>query len=157
MNRPPVNPEAPAAPWRPLRRPGEGGNAAPESSVSSGRAYSGDKNPIRQPAPEDAQDGQDAQHGTTEGDGHLRENRYRGLPVMFLVRPDGTVEPCPFLMSVDDIAAFFRLADSRTRFPRKTIERYRRMGLRAVRVGRRKWFRLDDVLRFLDDQHERPQ
>lgn len=85
----------------------------------------------------------------------LREFRYRGLPVVFLMRPDGTVEPCPFLMSVDDVAAFFRLADSRTRFPRKTIERYRSMGLQTVRVGRRAWFRLDDVLRFLDQQQER--
>ncbi|GEM_PF-4684917 len=85
----------------------------------------------------------------------LREFRYRGLPVVFLMRPDGTVEPCPFLMSLDDVAAFFRLAESNTRFPRKTIERYRTMGLQSVRVGRRTWFRLDDVLRFLDQQQER--
>jgi len=85
----------------------------------------------------------------------LREFRYRGLPVVFLMRPDGTVEPCPFLMSIGDVTAFFRLADSGTRHPRKTIERYRTMGLESVRVGRRTWFRLDDVLRFLDQQQER--
>jgi len=67
------------------------------------------------------------------------------------------VQPCPFLMSVDDVMAFFRLSESRTRFPRKTIERYRKMGLRSVRVGRRVWYRLDDVLRFLDEQQERLQ
>lgn len=40
-------------------------------------------------------------------------------------------------------------------FPKKTIQRYRRLGLRTVRIGRRVWFRLDDVLRFLDQQQER--
>jgi len=58
-------------------------------------------------------------------------------------------------MSVDDVAVFFRLADSHTRFTRKTIERNLSMGLQTVRVGRRKWFRMDDVLRLLDQQQER--
>lgn len=69
-----------------------------------------------------------------------------------LTGADGQSRLAPYLMSRDDVADFFRLAESKTRFPRATIARYVRMGLRTVRVGRRKWFRLDDVLRFLDDQ-----
>ena len=59
----------------------------------------------------------------------------------------------PFLMDVDQVAQFLRLSDNR--FPRKSIERYRRLGLQAVRVGRRKFFRLDRVLEFLDRQEQR--
>lgn len=84
-----------------------------------------------------------------------RENRYRGLPVVFMRDADGLAAPCPFLMSEADCIGFFRLHESKTRFPRKTLRRYREMGLRTVRVGRRVWFRLDDVLRFLDDQQDR--
>lgn len=75
-----------------------------------------------------------------------------GLPPIVLTGADGQSRLAPYLMSRDDVADFFRLAESKTRFPRATIARYVRMGLRTVRVGRRKWFRLDDVLRFLDDQ-----
>jgi hypothetical protein len=71
------------------------------------------------------------------------------------VDADGTPRVCPYLMSLDDVAAFFRLAESRTRFPAKTIERYRRLGLRSVRIGRRRWFTLPDVLDFLDRQQAR--
>ena len=48
-----------------------------------------------------------------------------------------------------------RLHDSKTKFPSKTIQRYRQLGLPSIRVGRRVWFRLDDVLGFLDRQQER--
>jgi hypothetical protein len=82
-------------------------------------------------------------------------NRYRGLPVVFMANPDGTTRPAPFLLSIDDVASLFRLHDSKTKFPSKTIQRYRQMGLRSIRIGRRVWFRLDDVLRFLDEQQER--
>ena len=58
-------------------------------------------------------------------------------------------------MNRDEVAAFFRLQDSGTKFPAKTIQRYRKMGLNTVRVGRRVFFRLDDVLRFLDQQQAR--
>ena len=79
--------------------------------------------------------------------------RYGGLPVAFIA--GNPPRPAPFLMNRDEVAAFFRLHDSRTKFPAKTIQRYRRMGLKTVRVGRRVFFRLDDVLRFLDRQQER--
>lgn len=65
-----------------------------------------------------------------------RIGRYRGLPVVFLAGQDGQARPAPFLMSRDDVAAFFRLHESRTKFPSKTIQRYRELGLRSVRVGR---------------------
>ena len=81
--------------------------------------------------------------------------RLYGLPLVVQVDPDGVRRPTPFLMSRDDLAALFRLHDSGTRFPRATINRYRRMGLKSVRIGRRVWFRLDDVLRFLDEQQMR--
>lgn len=84
-----------------------------------------------------------------------RPDRYHGLPVVVIREPDGTTRPAPFLMRQDEVAAFFRLHETNTKFPEKTIQRYRRMGLRTVRVGRRVWFRLDDVLRFLDEQQER--
>ncbi len=54
--------------------------------------------------------------------------------------------PAPFLMGLEDVIDFFRLRESRTKFPAKTIQRYRKLGLKAVRVGRRRWFRLDDVM-----------
>ena len=73
-----------------------------------------------------------------------------GLPPVVLVDAEGRSRLCPWLLSVDDVADLFRLHDSGTRFPRATIARYRRMGLRSVRVGRRVWFMLPDVLRFLE-------
>lgn len=84
-----------------------------------------------------------------------RPDHYHGLPVVVIRHADGTTQPAPFLMRQDEVAAFFRLHESKTKFPEKTIQRYRRMGLRTVRVGRRVWFRLDDVLRFLDQQQDR--
>lgn len=82
-------------------------------------------------------------------------SRYRGLPVVFIAGADGIARPAPFLMSETDVADFFRLADSKTKFPTKTIQRYRQLGLRSVRVGRRRWFTLPDVLEFLDRQQDR--
>jgi len=82
-------------------------------------------------------------------------DRYHGQPIIMLQHPDGTTRPAPFLMGPEEVAAFFRLHESKTKFFEKTIQRYRRMGLRTVRIGRRVWFRLDDVLRFLDEQQDR--
>lgn len=82
-------------------------------------------------------------------------SRYRGLPVVFIVDEWGSARPAPFLMSEADVVDFFRLGESATKFPSKTIQRYRRMGLRSVRVGRRRWFTLPDVLDFLDKQQVR--
>lgn len=80
---------------------------------------------------------------------------YRGFPPVVLVGADGAPRLAPFLLAEADLIDLFRLAESRTKFPRKTIQRYRKLGLRSVRVGRRVWFRLDDVLRFLDERQER--
>ncbi len=82
-----------------------------------------------------------------------QRDRYRGMPAVFIA--GDPPRPAPFLMNRDEMAAFFRLQDSRTKFPEKTLQRYRRMGLKTVRVGRRVFFRLDDVLRFLDQQQDR--
>ena len=84
----------------------------------------------------------------------MDDSRYRSLPVVFIAGDPPT--PAPFLMNREDVIRFFRLHDGKgTKFPAKTIQRYRRMGLKTVRIGRRVWFRLDDVLRFLDGQQER--
>ena len=82
-------------------------------------------------------------------------SRYRGLPVAFMRTPGGETAPCPYLMTVDELIGFLRLHESRTRFPKSTIARYRRLGLRTVRVGRRAWYALPDVLDFLDGQQVR--
>ena len=81
------------------------------------------------------------------------DHRYRGMPMVFLA--GDPPEPAPFLLNSDEVIRFFRLADSKTKFPKKSIQRYRKLGLRTVRVGRRVWYRLDDLLRFLDRQQER--
>jgi hypothetical protein len=99
-------------------------------------------------------------HGECDGESSAplyseKADRYHGLPVVVIRHADGTTQPAPFLMRPDEVSAFFRLHESKTKFPEKTIQRYRRMGLRTVRIGRRVWFRLDDVLRFLDEQQDR--
>jgi len=78
---------------------------------------------------------------------------YRTMPTVHMAGDPPT--PAPFLMSRDEVIRFLRLHQSGTRFPAKAIQRYRRMGLRTVRVGRCAWYRLDDVLRFLDGQQDR--
>lgn len=80
----------------------------------------------------------------------------KGLPPVVLIGADGTPRLSPWLLSRDDVADLFRLHDSKIRFPRATIARYRRMGLRTVRVGRRTWYTLPDVLAFLESSHRQP-
>ncbi len=87
--------------------------------------------------------------------GEVSTSRYRGVPVVFMRTQAGSVEPCPYLMTRDELIAFLRLHESRTRFPKSTVARYRRLGLRTVRVGRRVWYALPDVLDFIDGQQER--
>jgi hypothetical protein len=77
-------------------------------------------------------------------------SRYHGPPPVVLVDADGRARLAPYLLSAEDVADLFRLRDSGTRFPRATIRRYRERGLPTVRVGRRVWFRLPDVLQWLD-------
>lgn len=77
--------------------------------------------------------------------------------VVFMAGPDGEPVPAPYLLSYGDLAALFRLKDSGTRFPQATIRRYRELGLRSVRVGRKVWFRLDDVIDFLESHQGRLQ
>lgn len=81
---------------------------------------------------------------------------YCGMPIVFMASEQGQPPmPAPFLMSRDEVIRFFRLHQSGARFPAKSIQRYRHMGLRTVRVGRCAWYRLDDALRFLDGQQAR--
>ena len=75
---------------------------------------------------------------------------YRSMPAIFLA--GDPPQPAPFLMSMDELIRFFRLNGGQPKFPKKTIQRYRRKGLQSVRIGRRVLFRLDDALRFLDQQ-----
>lgn len=89
--------------------------------------------------------------------GYLSTSRYRGLPVAFMRTQAGSIEPCPYLLTREELIAFLRLHESRTRFPKSTIARYRRLGLRTVRVGRRVWYALPDVLDFIDAQQVRVQ
>lgn len=98
---------------------------------------------------------QPAHHSGAETPGVNMPSRYRGLPVPFMRTPGGEVVPCPYLMTVDELIGFLRLHESRTRFPKSTIARYRRLGLRTVRVGRRAWYALPDVLDFIDAQQSR--
>ena len=74
---------------------------------------------------------------------------------VFLKRPDGRIEPAQFLLSNEDLIDLLRLADSGTRFPICTIQRYRKLGLQSVRIGKRVWYRLDDVVKWLDEHHTR--
>ena len=76
------------------------------------------------------------------------------MPVMFMAGDPAT--PAPFLMSREDVIRFFRLHDGKgTKSPEKSVQHYRKTGLKTVRVGCRVFFRLDDVCRFLDMQQER--
>ncbi len=87
--------------------------------------------------------------------GDFPASRYRGQPVAFMRTQAGSIEPCPYLLTRDELIGFLRLNESRTRFPKSTIARYRRLGLRTVRVGRRVWYALPDVLEFIDRQQVR--
>jgi hypothetical protein len=90
----------------------------------------------------------------SEGQPRPGFGRYRGFPPVVIVDGAGFPRLAPFLMDDADLIDLFRL--HQTRFPRATLNRYRRMGgLRGVRVGRRKYVRLDDALRFLDRQRDR--
>ena len=91
----------------------------------------------------------------TPPDNRPFDQRYRGMPVPHIAGKDGVNRPAPFLMNRDEMLGFLRLNDGSIKFPLKSLQRYRRMGLRSVRIGRRVWFRVDDVLRFLDHQQER--
>ncbi len=122
-------------------RRGVEGGTVDSSDCGQARANPANENPV--------------DHHADAGEAADRPDRYHGLPVVVIHYADGTTQPAPFLMRADEVAAFFRLHESKTKFPEKTIQRYRRIGLRTVRVGRRVWFRLDDVLRFLDDQQDR--
>jgi hypothetical protein len=81
---------------------------------------------------------------------------YAGLPVAFMAGESGEPPaPAPFLMDRGEVIRFLRLNASGTRFPAKAIQRYRHLGLKTLRIGRCVWFRLDDVLRFMDRQQAR--
>lgn len=119
--------------WEPeakaLGEDGAGGNSGPDRFTSDPRETSGEKN------------------------GGLPD-RYSGFPPVVLADAAGIPRMAPFLLSDSDLIDLFRL--HRTRFPAATLARYRRMGgLPRVRVGRSKYTRLDDALRFLDAQQGR--
>jgi hypothetical protein len=75
--------------------------------------------------------------------------------VACLKRPDGRIEPAQFLLSREDVIDLLRLADSGTKFPKSTLDRYRKLGLRSHKIGRRVWIRLDELIAFLDAHHTR--
>lgn len=83
---------------------------------------------------------------------------YRGQPVVFIVDADGVTRPAPYLLSPDELAGLLRIHATGIRFGRKSIERYRRLwALKPIRLGRRAWYVLPDVLDALDRQRQRLQ
>ena len=64
--------------------------------------------------------------------------------------PDGT--PAPYLMTLEELCEFLRI--ERVRYPREAVERLRHRGLSAIQVGKRVLYRVDDVVDFLDRQHD---
>jgi hypothetical protein len=65
---------------------------------------------------------------------------------------EGVTRPVPVLLSAEETLAVLRFGDMDVRFPRAALARYRRLGLRSVRVGKRTWFTLPDVLAFLRER-----
>ncbi len=64
--------------------------------------------------------------------------------------------PAPYLMTADELLRFLRVDEQDLRFPEKFVENARKKyGLRAVQVGRCVYFKLDDVLKYLELQQER--
>ncbi len=78
----------------------------------------------------------------------------RDIPAVQPYLPDG--RPAPYLLTEAELAEFFRLT---SKFPGQSIRRMRDVqGLRAVQVGRRVLFRLDDVLAWIERrQRENPR
>jgi len=86
---------------------------------------------------------------------HAKPSWYGRLPTVYLVRPSGAIEPAPYVLNADDVADLFRLLPAYTRFSKATLRRYRKRELKCVRVGRRTWYALPDVLDFLDAKQAR--
>ncbi len=78
--------------------------------------------------------------------------QWHGPPPVACHAEDGSVRLAPWLLSEQELYRLLRLGDSGVRFPRATIARYRKLGLRSVKVSRRRWYTLADVLDFLDRQ-----
>lgn len=74
---------------------------------------------------------------------------WHGPPPVALHAEDGSVRLAPWLLSEQELYRLLRLADSGVGFPRATVARYRKLGLRSVKVSRRRWYTLADVLAFL--------
>ncbi len=77
----------------------------------------------------------------------MTDNGYL-LPVVFL--PSG--KPAPFLLTPTELVELLRLE---VKYPRDAIARMRSRGLRAVQTGKKVFFKLDDVLRFLTSEQAR--
>ncbi|MDX2146583.1 MAG: helix-turn-helix domain-containing protein [Planctomycetota bacterium] len=122
-----------------------GGSTKPHQSL--GRNFG--KNPVPPGGPTDITQ---LAPGQRPDESTPPDMAYRGLPVMFMRRAGGTIEPAPFLMTMEEVADLLRLRESGIRNPEATLRRYRKSGLQCVRVSRRVLFRLDDVLRWLDGQ-----
>lgn len=70
--------------------------------------------------------------------------------------PNGT--PCPYILTEDELIVFLRLDQVQIKRPHDTIRRYRDAGrLRGVQISHRVFYRLKDVLDFVDKQAEAVQ
>lgn len=81
------------------------------------------------------------------------------LPARYIADEHGrTIEvepsrPAPPLMTEDEAVRYLRLDTTATKNPGDTLERYRSMGLlRGTQVGRRVFYRLVELDKFLDRQ-----
>lgn len=76
------------------------------------------------------------------------------LPVAFF--PDG--RPVPVLLTESELIVLLRLDTVGISCPSETIKRYRDSGLlRATQISRKLFYKLDEILAFLDRQTEEVQ
>jgi len=68
-----------------------------------------------------------------------------------LPSPNGQIQPCPDLLTPDEVVRFLRLDIDGPAKPLKTLQYYRYRGLlRGIQVGKRLRYTRAEVLRFID-------
>ena len=69
--------------------------------------------------------------------------------------PDG--RPAPPVLTQNEVIQLLRLDTLKVRFPEQTLRRYRDQGLKAIQLSKGVFFRLESVLRWLEQQEEAVQ
>ena len=73
-----------------------------------------------------------------------------------LPSPNGQIQPCPELLTPDEVVRFLRLDVDGPADPMQTLRYYRERGLlRGVKVGRRMRYTRKELLRFIDRLSEK--